>query len=149
IDYFHVSKNSISSFQHYWSLGVEEQFYLVWPALIIGTAWLVGRARRRAGATNATSSVTPYLLVLLLVGAVSFALSLAATRTAPPVAFFSLPTRAWELAVGGLVALTSSQWRRMPLLPAAVVGWAGLALIMLACNKIDATTPFPGTAALL
>jgi peptidoglycan/LPS O-acetylase OafA/YrhL len=149
IDYFHVSKNSISSFQHYWSLGVEEQFYLVWPALIIGTAWLIRRAGRRTGAVHATSAVTPYVLVLGLVGAVSFALSLAATRTAPPVAFFSLHTRAWELAVGGLVALTSTQWRRLPRFPAAIVGWAGLALIVLACNQIDATTPYPGTAALL
>src|SRR6201998_82744 len=40
----------LSPFQHYWSLGVEEQFYFVWPALIIGTAWLIRRARRRAGA---------------------------------------------------------------------------------------------------
>ncbi|WP_242661340.1 acyltransferase family protein [Mycobacterium mantenii] len=149
VDYFHISKVNISPFQHYWSLGVEEQFYLVWPALIIGTAWLIRRARRRTQAAHATSTVTPYLFVLALVGAVSFALSLAATRTAPPVAFFSLHTRAWELAVGGLVALTTKQWRRLPAFAAAIVGWAGLALILLACNQLDATTPFPGTAALL
>lgn len=149
VDYFHISKNTISPFQHYWSLGVEEQFYLVWPPLIIGTAWLIRRARRRTRADHATSTVIPYLLVLALVGAVSFAFSFAATRAAPPVAFFSLHTRAWELAIGGLVALTTNQWRRLPALAAAIVGWTGLALILLACNQLDATTPFPGTAALL
>jgi peptidoglycan/LPS O-acetylase OafA/YrhL len=149
VDYFHISKITISPFQHYWSLGVEEQFYLVWPALIIGTAWLIRRTRRRTEAARTTSQVIPYLLVLALVGGVSFAMSLAATRAAPPVAFFSLHTRAWELAVGGLVALTANQWRRLPTVVAAVVGWAGLIMILLACNQFDATTPFPGVAALL
>ena len=102
-----------SPFQHYWSLGVEEQFYVVWPALIIGTAWFIRRVRRRAGA-HATSPQTPYLVVLALVGAVSFAVSLVLTHTAPSMAFFSLPTRAWELAAGGLVALTATHWRRLP-----------------------------------
>ena len=55
----------------------------------------------------------PYLVVLALVAALSFALSLVATYVAPAVAFFSLPTRAWQLAVGGLVALTAGQWRRL------------------------------------
>lgn len=149
IDYFHISKNTISPFQHYWSLGVEEQFYLVWPVLIIGTAWLVRRVRRRTAAAHATSSVTPYLLVLALVGAVSFAMSLAATPSAPPVAFFSLHTRAWELAAGGLVALTTNLWGRLPTFLATIVGWGGMSLILLACNRVDATTPYPGTAALL
>ncbi|MEE3749845.1 acyltransferase family protein [Mycobacterium intracellulare] len=148
VDYFHISKLSLSPFQHYWSLGVEEQFYLVWPALMIGTAWVIRCARRRAGTAHA-ASVAPYVLVLALVGAVSFGVSLVTTHTAPPVAFFSLHTRAWELAVGGLVALTTIHWRRLPTLPAAIVGWAGLALILVACNQLDATTPFPGTAALL
>ena len=137
-----------SPFQHYWSLGVEEQFYLVWPALIIGTAWLIRRARRRTRA-QATSSQRPYLVVLALVAAVSFALSLVVTYVVPSVAFFSLPTRAWQLAVGGLVALTAGQWRRLPALPAAIAGWAGLALILLACTLLSTTTPYPGTAALL
>jgi peptidoglycan/LPS O-acetylase OafA/YrhL len=137
-----------SPFQHYWSLGVEEQFYLVWPALMIGTAWLVRRVRRRA-TTAVMASATPYLVVLTVVAIMSFALSLAATRVVPSVAFFSLPTRAWQLAVGGLVALTVMQWRRLAVLPAAIVGWAGLALILLGCTLLSTTTPYPGTAALL
>ncbi|OCB44025.1 acyltransferase [Mycobacterium malmoense] len=149
VDYFHISKNTISPFQHYWSLGVEEQFYLVWPALIIATAWLVRRAQRRNSAARVMPSASAYLFVLALVGAVSFAFSLVATSEAPPVAFFSLHTRAWELAVGGIVALTTTWWRRLPVFAAAMTGWMGLVLILLACNQVDATTPYPGTAALL
>ncbi len=137
-----------SPFQHYWSLGVEEQFYLVWPALIIGMAWLIRHARRRNEAL-AASSKRPYLVVLVLVAAISFALSLVFTRALPPMAFFSLPTRAWELAVGGLVALTAGQWRRLPASVAAIAGCAGLGAILLACTRLGPATPYPGTAALL
>ena len=137
-----------SPFQHYWSLGVEEQFYLVWPALIIGTAWLIRRVRRRTRA-EATSSQRLYLVVLALVAAASFALSLVITNALPPVAFFSLPTRAWQLALGGLVALTASHWRQLPARAAVLTGWAGLALILLACTRFSPATPYPGTAALL
>jgi peptidoglycan/LPS O-acetylase OafA/YrhL len=132
-----------SPFQHYWSLGVGEQFYLIWPALIIGAAWLVGRARR-----GAASQAVPYA-ALGLVGAASLAAAVLWTRTAPPWAFFSLPTRAWELVAGGLVALSIRQWRRLPLLPAAIAGWGGLALIVLTCHQLGPNTPYPGTAALL
>ncbi|VBA34404.1 acyltransferase family protein [Mycobacterium attenuatum] len=133
-----------SPFQHYWSLGVEEQFYLVWPALIIGTAWLL---RRTARATVARTA--PYAIVLGLVAAASLAGAAIWTRTSPPWAFFSLPTRAWELAVGGLVALSIDRWRRLPLTPATIVGWGGLALILLTCTQLGPSTPYPGTAALL
>jgi len=132
-----------SPFQHYWSLGVEEQFYLVWPMLIIGTAWLV----RRKSAT--TSGAAPYAVVLGLVTAASLTAAVLWTRISPPWAFFSLPTRAWELAAGGLVALTITQWRRLPLLPAMIVGWGGLALILLTCTQLGPHTPYPGTSALL
>lgn len=127
-----------SPLQHYWSLGVEEQFYLLWPALIIGIVWLF---RRRAA--------VPLLVLLAAVAAGSFWVSLQWTRDWPSWAFFALPSRAWELAAGGLVALTIGCWRHLPPLPAAVAGWGGLGLILLTATQVSAHTPFPGTAALL
>jgi peptidoglycan/LPS O-acetylase OafA/YrhL len=137
-----------SPYEHYWSLGVEEQFYLVWPAMILGIAWLIRRVRRRTRA-EATSSPRPYVIVLAVVAAVSFALSLAITYVVPALAFFSLPTRAWQLAVGGLVALTVGRWRRLPARSAATLGWAGLVVILLGCTLLSRTTLYPGTAALV
>jgi peptidoglycan/LPS O-acetylase OafA/YrhL len=138
-----------SPFQHYWSLGVEEQFYLVWPLLIIGTAWFIRRRRRHTAKADATASVRPYLVILALVAIGSFALSVFFTYLIPPLAFFSLPTRAWQLAAGGLVALTVIHWRRLPAQAAAILGWAGLALILVACVQLTGETRYPGFAALV
>ncbi len=132
-----------SPFQHYWSLGVEEQFYLLWPVLLVGLAWCVSRRRVAGG------SPMPYSIALALIAAVSFVTALHWTRTLPPWAFFTLPARAWELAVGGLVALSVPLWRRLPPLVAAAAGWTGLGSIVLACLRLDEHTPYPGTAALL
>ena len=150
VDYFggHLPP---SPFQHYWSLGVEEQFYLVWAPMILGTAWLIRRVHRRTKAdptSPAILSKRPYLVILVLVAAVSYALSLVTTYLVPAAAFFSLPTRAWQLAAGGLVALTANQWRRLPPLVAAISGWAGLTVIVLACTWLSASTLYPGTAAI-
>ncbi len=133
-----------SPFLHYWSLGVEEQFYLVWAPLILGTAWLI----RRRG-SQAPTSRRPYLMVLGLVASASFGLSLAVTYWAPSLAFFSLPTRAWQLALGGVVALTAIHWQRLSPRVAALTGWSGLALIGVACIGLSQTKAYPGTAALL
>ncbi|MDD4867341.1 MAG: acyltransferase, partial [Mycobacterium sp.] len=137
-----------SPFQHYWSLGVEEQFYLVWPVLMIGTAWLVRRLLPRCRDAGAPEQA-PYALALGLIGAASLTAAILWTRASPSWAFFSLPTRAWELAVGGLVALTIPHWRRLPLRTASIAGWGALALIALTCTQLNARTPYPGTAALL
>jgi peptidoglycan/LPS O-acetylase OafA/YrhL len=147
IDYL-ASDRAPSPFQHYWSLGVEEQFYLIWPPLIIAAAWLIRRARRHTRHAAPTAT-TPYLVVLTLVAAVSFTASVITTHVAAPLAFFSLPTRAWQLAAGGLIALTATHWHRLPPLAAAIAGWTGLALILLSCTQLDTATPYPGTAALL
>ncbi|BBY80658.1 acyltransferase [Mycolicibacterium pulveris] len=142
---------SPSPFLHYWSLGVEEQFYFVWAPLFLGTAWLVRlmlRARREP-TRHRVSTQRPYVVTLALVAAVSFGISIALTNVAPAAAFYSLPTRAWQLATGGLVALTIVRWQRLSAKGAAAMGWAGLTLTLLACTLFSPTTPFPGTAALL
>ena len=147
VDYFatHVPP---SPFQHYWTLGVEEQFYLLWPPMIIGTAWLIRRWRRRNNADTAYSK-RPFLVLLWLITIGSFAISLLATYVVPAAAYFSLPTRAWDLSIGGLLALTADRWRRLSPRAAAITGWSGLALLLLACNQLTAGMRYPGTAALL
>ncbi|OBJ06508.1 acyltransferase [Mycobacterium sp. 1465703.0] len=135
-----------SPFQHYWSLGVEEQFYLVWPVLIILIAW---SARRIPLLRGSATRATPYAVVLAVVAIASLTAGALSTRTSPSWAFFSLPTRAWELAAGGLVALTIQHWRRLTPRTASIAGWGGLALILLTCTQLNAHTPYPGTEALL
>lgn len=150
INYF--GKDSLlvpSPFQHYWSLSVEEQFYLVWPVTIVVVTWLIRRRRRRSRTAENCPSVRPYLMVLAFVAAVSFALALVITYVMPPMAYFSLPTRSWQLATGGLVALTAVRWRRLPPSVAVAAGWTGLAMVLVACTRLSSSTVYPGTAALL
>ncbi|MCU1619008.1 MAG: acyltransferase, partial [Modestobacter sp.] len=128
-----------SPFQHYWSLGLEEQFYLVWPALMIATAWAV---RRRRPARK----VGPFVVVLAVVAALSLVLSLSWTRTQPPWAFFALPARAWELAAGGLLALLTVGRRPLPAPVAGPAGWLGLGLVAGSCVRLGGGTPYPGVA---
>jgi peptidoglycan/LPS O-acetylase OafA/YrhL len=135
-----------SPFQHYWSLGVEEQFYLVWPALMIATAWVVRRVLRRR--SRPAPAAGPFVGVLAVVAALSFAVSLSWTQAQPPWAFFSLPARAWELAVGGLVALLAAGQRSLPGPVAGLAGWTGLALVLGSCARLGEATPYPGVAAL-
>ena len=121
---------------HFWSLGVEEQFYLFWPALLFLVAGR-GVSVRRIG------------LVVALVAVLSFALGVVWTATDAPLAFFLLPARAWELAVGASLALGISRLARLPARAATTAVAAGLALIVVGGIVFDTATPFPGRAALL
>ena len=145
VNYFAPGKVLPSPFLHYWSLGVEEQFYLVLARVSshrYGVAYSACASAHQSPMPPPSQS--PYLVVLALVAAVSFALSLAITYVVPVVAFLSLPTRAWQLAVGGLVALTAGHWRRLPATFAAITGWAGLAVILLACTLLGTTHTVSG-----
>ena len=132
VDYF-AATTSPSPFLHFWSLSVEEQFYLVWPALIVLLTWRGGSSRR--------------LIVALLIGVVaSFALSIWLTDASPARAFYLLPARVWQLGVGGLLALigVAGTSRR-----AGALAWAGLAAVAVAGVALTAEMPYPGLAALL
>jgi peptidoglycan/LPS O-acetylase OafA/YrhL len=127
-----------SPFQHFWSLGVEEQMYLVWPVLLLIGAKLWRKSR------NYTRSACA---ILLIGSAASFVACIRLTHSNEPWAFFSFPTRAWELGVGGLLALAAPSLRTTPRVIAALVGLAGIGAVIYAAIKFGATTPWPGDAA--
>ena len=139
--YFSQSLVASSPFQHYWSLAVEEQFYLVWPALFVLAARLTfGPAahwRRRVATT------------VCMVGTGSLVWSYVATARAPTPAYFSTFTRAWELALGALVGITASPTTQLPQRAARAASCAGGALLMVSCVVIKGGTPYPGPIALL
>ena len=130
--------SAASPLQHFWSLAVEEQFYLCWPILIVLVVFL-GRRHRNA-------------LLGLLLGAivlVSFRYSMFETRVDAPWAYFSLATRAWELGIGALVALGASRLARLPGSVALIGGWLGLAAVLVSDFVYNGRTPYPGSAAAL
>jgi peptidoglycan/LPS O-acetylase OafA/YrhL len=116
---------------HFWSLGVEEQFYLVWPAALI----LILLIRRRA-----------LPVVLILVAVATLALSQRLIHTDPASAFFLTPFRIWEFALGALclwIPKIPRQWMRESL------SIAGLLMIFISVLVFTRETPFPGVTALL
>jgi peptidoglycan/LPS O-acetylase OafA/YrhL len=127
-----------SPLQHFWSLAVEEQFYLCWPILIVLVVYL-GRRHRNA--------LLGLLLAAIVLG--SFYYSVILTPADAPWAYFSLATRAWELGVGGLVALGASRLARLPGPVALAGGGLGLAAVLAAAFVFNNQTPYPGSAAAL
>ncbi len=122
---------------HFWSLSVEEQFYLFWPAIVLLIAKGRGNTGRQIGVAAGT------------IAAASLCLSLWMTQANAPWAFFSLPTRAWELGIGALLAVGATQLARIRERPAAVAAWAGLGMVAMSGVVLSTATPFPGVAALL
>ncbi|MFK3984625.1 acyltransferase family protein [Micromonospora sp. NPDC050397] len=152
VDYLAVG-DAPSILQHYWSLAVEEQFYLVWPLLLIVVGWS-GWGRRRAEAVGVAGrtgvSRRGWLLAALaLIAIPSFAWSIHLTQSDPARAYFVTTTRMWELALGGALALLSHRLARLPRPVAAAIGWAGLAAIAAAALWITPSAAFPGYLALL
>lgn len=152
VDYLAVGE-APSILQHYWSLAVEEQFYLVWPLLLLVVGWS-GWGRRRAEAVGVAgrtgvSRRTWLLAALALIAIPSFAWSIHLTQSDPARAYFVTTTRMWELALGGALALLGSRLARLPRPVAAGIGWAGLAAIAAAGLWITPSMAFPGYLALL
>jgi peptidoglycan/LPS O-acetylase OafA/YrhL len=117
---------------HTWSLAVEEQFYLVWPLLVMVALKTGGRRR--------------LIIVMIAMASLSFALSVWLTMVRQPWAFFSSPTRAWEFAIGGLGVLLGGLHNERA---GRIIGWLGLAMILCASAVLSKSTAYPGWAALL
>ncbi|MFJ2024219.1 acyltransferase family protein [Streptomyces sp. NPDC087897] len=129
---------------HFWSLAVEEQFYLAWGPLLAVTVLLTARAVRRGRAVRAVVALAATAL-----GLASFALSLHWTRDSVSLAYLGTPSRVWQFAVGALLALLPWHLLRGPRPLRLVCGWAGAAAIVWCVVAYDATTPYPGYAALV
>lgn len=148
VDYL-AAENSASLVQHYWSLSVEEQFYIIWPLLILGALWVA-----RLLKTDQVGQRRAMLIALIVVFALSLATSVIWTHTSSASAYFATPTRAWEFAAGGLLAflptrLSAPAESRRGTRIHVVVGWAGLGAIAYAVIQYDGTVPFPSYTALL
>ncbi|MFC4105279.1 acyltransferase family protein [Micromonospora zhanjiangensis] len=140
VDYL-AATQAPSIVQHFWSLAVEEQFYLVWPLLMVA----VVAAVRRRPARRAFRPIALRVVATVAVG--SFAWSVLQTVVDPTRAYFVSTTRVWELALGGLLALARFRASPSPAV-AAGLGWTGLAAILGSALLLDVGTAFPGAAAL-
>jgi peptidoglycan/LPS O-acetylase OafA/YrhL len=129
-----VAQSPPSPLLNYWSLGVEEQFYIVYPTLFLLIGWW---ARRRSFKARLT-------VVLVAVIVASYACSIVLTSVNAQSAYFSLLTRSWELALGGLIAVHGAYFRRIPRAWAAVASWVGLAVILVASVTLTGSSVYPG-----
>ena len=118
---------------HYWSLAVEEQFYLLWPLLILLFFVVATRLKKKIALTVLVAAVT----------ALSFVFSIYQTETSPIWAFYSLPTRAWELGLGALLVLLP------PIKTKKLVGLIGFVFVIASAFIFNETTAFPGLNAVL
>lgn len=133
-DYF-TDNASTSPLQHYWSLGVEEQYWALLPVALVAVMWLIRKMR-----------LGLWALAVVLGGlvAVSLSLSVAITADSQPWAYFGPQTRAWELALGGLTAVGARLFVRMWRPLAALMGWAGVVAIAYGSVEESHTAAIPG-----
>jgi peptidoglycan/LPS O-acetylase OafA/YrhL len=135
-DYFDAPEET-KPLLHTWSLSVEEQFYIFFPPLIVALAYL----SKRFGLPLRQSAI-------LLMAFMSLALSIFAAYHSPKAAFYLMPSRAWELLVGSMLALPiASKINVRPL--AEIATWVGMVLIIYATLFFDSEMIFPGAAALV
>jgi peptidoglycan/LPS O-acetylase OafA/YrhL len=127
--------------QHYWSLSLEEQFYVMWPLLMLLAAWIGVKwfrgARRRA-----------VISTLAVVSVVSFVFCVVFTMTNPAPAYFVTFGRMWQFGVGAMIALVPLL-RVRHAIGSFVLGWGGIAVLVFVIFQFDGQTPFPGYMAVL
>ena len=133
IDYFNPD-SALDPLLHTWSLGVEEQFYLLFPPLVA----LAARFGRRA--------VVPVLAAL---GLISLAVALTTSASQPTLAFYLLHTRLWEMMAGVLAAAALPRTARIPAPVSAALATLGLALVVVGVTILPASRGWPGATTVI
>lgn len=139
VDYL-ASEQAPSALQHFWSLSVEEQYYIIWPALFALAALLLPASRKRPRFV--------FGALVIVIGGLSLAYSIYITPRNPGLAYFATTARGWELAIGGALAVWT-RWQKLPDSIRLPAGYAGLLAIALAAWTFNTSTSFPGYQALL
>ncbi|MFZ1362622.1 MAG: acyltransferase family protein [Candidatus Nanopelagicales bacterium] len=129
---------------HFWSLSVEEQFYVIWPILIIIILFAIRRNSALAKHRTALLAGT-----LATISIISLLISAFTSSASGGIAYYGLQTRLWELGVGGLLAIVAHHLTRVPAKARFLASWIGLALILYAGFAFNKDTVFPGLAALI
>ena len=127
-----------SPLQHYWSLAIEEQFYLLWPFIFFGAL--------RISPKHWKAILTFFVVVI---GLASLTFSIATTSSNPSAGYYFPHTRIWELLAGAGLALAGASIFRVATPLRAIVGWVGLGSIIWSAVSFDSQTVFPGAAALI
>lgn len=128
---------------HLWSLAVEEQFYIVLPVVLwLGHLWLKKRHPQR-------STKKPLVIAMTGVLGLSLVASIIGLQTDANATFYWLPTRAWELLVGSVLAGLPTRWNFSKRIHREIAAGVSLILIFIAALAYKSDTPFPGAAALL
>lgn len=139
VDYFAQNKGDASPLQHFWSLSIQGQVFILWPLIMVAASW----ASRRWGLAYRATLWSGFGLVF----ASSLAFSVWETATHQAFAYFDTRARLWEFALGSLLALVLSHVT-LPRVARALLGWAGILGVLTCGVVLQVQQQFPGFAAL-
>jgi peptidoglycan/LPS O-acetylase OafA/YrhL len=143
-----TANRAASPVQHFWSLSVEEQFYLLWPLLFLVAGYVASRRGHGDPESRARAGRRSMLALAVGVVAASLAYSIHETAANPAAAYYVTTTRMWELGVGGLLSLLSEKVSRR-IGRVGLLAWVGLAMIVVSAFVFTGNSAFPGSIALL